>query len=192
MATEFEKKILDAAVAAQRFHIDMTGGQYLWESHESFLQNYIAFRFAKFDSQGRFKRNGYCVYVDPSSQRIREGLAKFYRGKTPMRRSRFDLVFWFRSKDKVKAVLEIKRAWEKKSIENDINKVTRFLGAKIAENAAGYVLYYTDCRKNDKKQIKKRFSKVDGISGSEMVGCRIGGSGEQHSWGFALYRCASV
>lgn len=107
-----------------------------------------------------------------------------------MKRSRFDLVFWFKSKDEVKAVLEIKKAWTKRPIENDIDKVTRFPGKKIAENAAGYVLHYTDCRKSDEKQIKKRFSAVNGISGSRMDECRIGGSQGQHSWGFALYRCA--
>ena len=99
-------------------------------------------------------------------------------------------MFWFKSKDAVTAVLEIKRAWKKKPIENDINKVTKFLGAKIAGNAAGHMLHYTDCRKNDEKQIKKRFSPVDGISGSKMVDCRIEGSEGQHSWGFALYGCA--
>ena len=83
MATKFENQILDAAVAAQRFHIDMTGGQYLWESHESFLQNFIAFQFAKFDSKGKFKRNGYCVYIDSSPKKIREGLQKAYPGPTP-------------------------------------------------------------------------------------------------------------
>ena len=51
-----------------------------------------------------------------------------------MKRSRFDLVFWFKSKDEVKVVLEIKRAWRKRPIENDINKATRFLGKKIAGN----------------------------------------------------------
>ena len=147
MVTSFEMEILDAAVAAQHFHIDMTGGQYLWESHESFLQSYIAFRFARFDSEGRFQKGGYRVYIDPSSERVRGSLANSYRGRTPMKRSRFDLVFWLKTRDEVKAVLEIKRAWTKKPIEDDINKVTQFLGKKISENAAGYVLHYTDCRK---------------------------------------------
>ena len=107
-----------------------------------------------------------------------------------MKRSRFDLVFWFKTKDEVKAVLEIKRAWTKKPIEDDINKVTQFLSKRISGNAAGYVLHYTDCKKNDEKQIKKRFNTINGISGSELVDSRIGGLEGQHSWGFALYRCA--
>ena len=191
MSNRFEKKVLDAAVAAQEFHLAMTGGnQYLWESHESFLQSYIAFRFAKFDTEGRFdEENGYCVYFDASPKKIRQGLENAYPGKTPMKRSRFDLVIWSRKRDEVKAILEVKRAWMKTPIEDDIKKVTEFLSKRIAESAAGYVLYYTDCKKYDGVQIKNRFCRIDGFRDSKMVGCRIKGVSGEHSWGFALYRC---
>ena len=191
MPTKFERAILDAAVSAQEFHIEMTGGQYLWESHESFLQNYIAFRFAKFDAKGRFRRNGYCVYIDSSPRRIRKGLRNAYPGKTPKSRNRFDLVFWFKSKDEVKAILEIKRAWMKSPIESDIEKVTDFLSKAMARNiAAGYVLYYTDCRSNRDTVITKRFDEIAGVSGCRLVDCCVKGSGADHRWGVALYRCA--
>ena len=191
MSTKFERAILDAAVSAQEFHMDMTGGQYLWESHESFLQNYIAFRFAKFDAKGRFRRNGYCVYIDSSPKKIREGLHKAYSGRTPMKGKRFDLVFWFKSKDEVKAILEIKRAWTKKPIECDIAKVTNFLRSAMASNVrAGYVLHYTDCRSNRDNVITRNFEKLAGVSGCMLVDYCVEGSGEEHRWGFALYKCA--
>ena len=53
---KFEREILKAAVAAQKFHIKMTGGQYIWYSHESFLQNYIAIQL--------FKKTDHCVYIE--------------------------------------------------------------------------------------------------------------------------------
>ena len=134
MATQFEKAILAAAVSAQEFHKDMTGGQYLWESHESFLQNYIAFRFARFDARGRFKRNGYCVYIDSSPKRIRKGLYQAHPGRTPRSRKRFDLVFWLKTKDEVKAILEIKCAWVRRYVESDIAKVTTFLQSAMARS----------------------------------------------------------
>ena len=114
---KFEEAILDAAFSAQKFHIEMTGGQYLWYSHESFLQNFIAVRL--------FKTTDHCVYIDPSPKKIRESSASASKKPPKNLRRRFDLVFWLKSEDRVKAIVEIKATWGKKPVMDDVLKVSQ-------------------------------------------------------------------
>ena len=195
---DFEKAILDAAFAAQRFHLKMTGGQYLWYSHESYLQNFVAVRL--------FKKTSHYVYIDPSPKKIRESSASSSKKPPPNLRQRFDLVFWLKSEDRVKAILEIKATWGKKPVMDDIRKVSTYLNTKDGQGVAGYVLYYTDHRRNerwkgkDSRFIGNRFRVVDEDI-RRVRGCART-TGLRHSlfdyvcdqknedpWGFALYRC---
>ena len=118
---KFEKAILDAAWNAQKFHIEMTGGEYLWYSHESFLQNFIAIKMFK-----NKKKAGHYVYVDASPKKIRESSDSASEEDEKDSRQRFDLVFWFKSKNEVKAIVEIKRAWKKNSVMDDIYKLWEY------------------------------------------------------------------
>ena len=199
---KFEKAILDAAIAAQKFHIEMTGGQYLWYSHESFLQNFIA------REMFMNKDMGHCVYVDPSPKKIREWLDSPSNKGPKNLRQRFDLVFWFKSgKNRVKAIVEIKRAWEKNSVMDDIYKLWEYRKTEGDQDIDGYVLYYTDHRRKDRwkrkdsKFIQDRFCEVDkeikeGTGRDKQnVGLRhrpndyICNPDEDDPWGFALFRC---
>lgn len=195
---QFEKAILDAAMSAQEFHIEMTGGQYLWYSHESFLQNFIAVRL--------FETTDHCVYVDPSPKKIRESSASASRKPPKSLRQRFDLVFWLKSEDRVKAIVEIKATWGKKPVIDDILKVSNYLKSGDGRGVQGYVLYYTDHSRNkrwkgnDRRFICNRFRNVENdmqkmFRNKANCGLRhkladyIYDEDNADPWGFALYRC---
>ena len=199
---KFEKAILDAAMDSQHYHIEMTGGQYLPYSHESFLQNFLAVRL--------FNKTEHCVYVDPSPKKIRESSAWASRRQPKsLMKQRFDLVFWLKSKDRVKAIVEIKatsgRAL-KRSVMNDVDKVSNYLKSNDGQGVHGYVLYYTDHmrnkrrRGNDERLICDRFQKIEKYiqekyGNRSPVGLRhlladyIYEDESMDPWGFALYRC---
>ena len=201
---QFEKAILDTAVAAQEFHIEMTGGLYLPYSHESFLQNFIAIEM--FENK---KKAGHSVYVDASPKKIWEGAAS--AGKKPPKNllQRFDLVFWLKSEDRVKAIVEIKETWGKKPVMDDIDKVSEYLKTKDGQDIHGYVLYYTDHGRKDRwkgqdsKFIQARFCKVEKEikEGIGQIRQRVGlrhrpddyicdpKDKDWRPWGFALFRC---
>ena len=197
----FEKAILDAAKKAQEFHTKMADGPYLSYSHESFLQNFIA--------REMFKNTGHCVFVDASPKKIREWYAS--TGNRPPKnmnlRERFDLVFWFKTEDRVKAIVEIKVTWGKKPVMDDVHKLSKYLKTKDGRGIRGYVLYYTDKRRNDRwkgndiRFIRDRFYKVEQEI-KEGTGRDKQNVGLRHEpadytcdpkdddpWGFALFRC---
>ena len=195
---KFEREILKAAVSAQKFHIKMTGGQYVWYSHESFLQNYIAIQL--------FKKTDHCVYIDPSPKKIRESSVSASRKPPKVIGQRFDLVFWAKTGDKVKAILEIKETWERSPVLDDIRKISNYLKTQDGRDVQGYVLYYTDKRRNDRwkgndaKFIEKRFRAVDEkmrtiVRNGGSIGLRHDASTyifdgkDWDPWGFALFRC---
>ena len=196
----FEQAILDAAWKAQKFHDDMTDGLYLGYSHESFLQNFIAIEVFK-----NKKKAGHYVFVDASPKKIREWAVP--ASKKPPKYRRFDLVFWFKSKNEVKAIVEIKRAWEKSSVMGDVNKLRKYRDTKDGQNIRDYyVLYYTSHSVTDKRKgegrelIEGRFSEVDKEikkgtrQNKQSVGLRHGPYDYIHPdkddpWGFALFRC---
>ena len=185
---KFEQVILDAAKAAQKFHIEMTEGAYLSYSHESFLQNFIAIEM--------FNNTGHYVYVDPSPKKIREWLDSPAKKGPKNLRQRFDLVFWFKSGEvRVKAIVEIKATWEKKAVMKDIDKVSKYLKTKDGNNVAGYVLYYTDhIRKprwngRDRKFIRDRFCKIEKEKKVELRATHIHDQKDSDPWGVALFRC---
>ena len=197
---DFEKALLNAATAAQKFHIDMTEGAYLWYSHESFLQNFIA--------REMFEKTGHCVYVDPSPKKIREWAASASKKPPKNLQQRFDLVFWLKTDEEVKAIVEIKRAWGKKPVMDDIYKLWKYRKTKDGRNIRYYyVLYYTDHSRKDRwkgedsKFIRDRFCKVEQKikertgRDKQNVGLRHGPADyicdpdKDDPWGFALFRC---
>ena len=189
----FEKAIMDAAKAAQEFHIEMTDGAYLWYSHESFLQNFIAIEMFK------NKKMGHWVYIDASPKKIRESSDSASEEDEEDSRQRFDLVFWLKSEDRVKAIVEIKvRQW-KQPVMKDIEKVSNYLGTKDGKNIAGYVLFYDDQRgdqrrkdsqsQDSKIKIQGRFSEIEKEKKVELRGTYIHKPKGRDPWGFALCRC---
>lgn len=189
----FEKAIMDAAKAAQKFHIKMTDGTYLWYSHESFLQNFIAMEMFK------NKKMGHPVYIDASPKKIREAL--YSPDKKEPKNQRFDLVFWLKDKydPRVKAIVEIKvRQW-KQPVMKDLKKVKNYLKDKDGKNVDGYVLWYDDQRGDQRRKdnqsqeskikIKGRFREIGKEKKVELRGTYIHEPEGKDPWGFALCRC---
>lgn len=195
MPNKFEQSILNAALKAQRFHIDMTGGWYVWYSHESFLQNFIARELAA----------DYRVNVDLSGKKLRNAVRP--RGRPPNPYSlqqRFDLIVWSKTTAKVKAVIETKIGWNKAPVLRDVKKVQEFRNLAHGKDAAGYVLYYTDkirSRKGskwDRKTLADRFVRIHDNMRANL-GIQYGIRHEPSEfvfthkiddpWGFALFRC---
>ncbi|MCY3627489.1 MAG: hypothetical protein OXG88_07610 [Gammaproteobacteria bacterium] len=197
---QFEKAILDAAREAQYFHMDMTDGWYLSYSHESFLQNFIAFEL--------FNKTDHWVNIDPSRKKIRQEIGTY--GRRPgsqLLQQRFDLVVWKKSSLGVKAVIEIKIKGGSERVLQDVNKVRGFLKTTHGQKAYGYVLYYTDKKRSktgigtegrDLQFIGSRFTKIDENirpHSRSQTGLRHRATDyvQIHElddpWGFALFRC---
>ncbi|MDE0093476.1 MAG: hypothetical protein OXO49_03120 [Gammaproteobacteria bacterium] len=192
---KFEYSILTTALNAQRFHIDMTGGWYVWYSHESFLQNFIARELA----------SDYRLNVDLSRKRLRNAVRP--RGRPPnpeSLRQRFDLIVWSKTTAKVKAVIEIKIGWSKAPVLRDVIKVQDFRKTAHGRDAAGYVLYYTDKIRSkkgnewDRNTLADRFVRIhDSMRANLRVqfGIRhepsdfVSTHEFDDPWGFALFRC---
>ena len=190
VANKFETAILDAAISAQRFHIEMTGGYYLWYSHESYLQNYIAIK--------TFENEGFYTSVDASPKKIRKDSDSISKRPPKNLGQRFDLVFWKKAKNQLKAIVEIKRSWNQTPVINDVKKVLEYITKKDAGGAAGYVLYYNHDDTKDKgaQVIIDRFNRVHNTMRNQLnlhglthpVDSYICES-DNPSWGFALFRC---
>ena len=78
------------------------------------------------------------------------------------------LFFWLKTDEEVKAIVEIKRAWGKKPVMDDIYKLWEYRKTKDGRTIRYYhVLYYTDHSRKDRwkgedsKFIQDRFCKVD-------------------------------
>src|SRR5712691_927273 len=81
-----EKTIFGSATGAQRLHIDMTGGWWLWDGPESFLQHTVA---------RSITRKAYEVFIEASPAKIAKEHDKPLRGRpTKMKQKRFDIVVW--------------------------------------------------------------------------------------------------
>lgn len=110
-------------------------------------------------------------------------------------RQRFDLVFWRKSKNEVKAIVEIKVNSGKELVKKDINKVSNYLKTKDGQNiqGGGYILYYTDkLRKwkgQDSKFIQDRFCKITKEKKVELRATYIHDPKDTDPWVFALFRC---
>ena len=194
----FEQEILKSAQKAQAFHIKMTGGSYLWESHESFLQNYIAIQL--------FASKGYCVNIDCSPKRIRVKGATKSR-QTEMDKKRFDLVCWMKSnRTKLKAIIEIKVWRGPDDVVEDVLKIFKYFESEKTVQCAGYVLYYQDHKRypnqptKARRFIRKRFEEVEKLSKQRELGvysCNLVHDVDNYiiddvskgdPWGLALYR----
>ena len=185
MPNKFEKAILDAAVSAQEFHIKMTEGYYLSYAHESYLQNYIAIKI--------FEKTGFYAYVDASPKKIRADSDSISKRPPGNSAQRFDLVFWHKTKNQIRAIVEIKRAWDQGPVIKDVKKLLGYIPKKDAGGATGYVLYYTH---NDTQLIIDRFNRVNDTMRNRLnlhglthaVDSCVCTSGDP-PWGFALFRC---
>ena len=85
----------------------------------------------------------------------------------------------------------------KELVKKDINKVSNYLKTKDGQNiqGGGYVLYYTDKLRKDKRKgqdskfIQDRFCKIKKEKKVELRATYIHDPKDTDPWGFALFRC---
>jgi hypothetical protein len=94
----------------------------------------------------KLKEEKFFVYPEASPKKIMEG-----RGERPKGRpagnlgQRFDLVIWEKTTDNIKAVLEIKQAWDIAGLKSDREKISKFIKHKQYVKS-GYLLAYTEAK----------------------------------------------
>ena len=135
--TKLEEAILEGAKTAQKDYFNMTGGYWLWHGPEYFISYTVAMKL---------KEEKFLVYPEASPKKIMEG-----RGERPKGRpagnlgQRFDLVIWEKTTDNIKAVLEIKQAWDIAGLKSDREKISKFIKQKQYVKS-GYLLTYTQAK----------------------------------------------
>jgi len=130
-----EKSLLAGGVDAQKRYGEMTGW---WLSHgpESFIEHEIALKVSK---------EGFYVFPECSPKKIMEEKDKRPRGRPSGNRGqRFDIVVWHKATNSVRAIIEIKRAWNVDVLRADSIKVKKALGQNLAKS--GYLVIYTEAK----------------------------------------------
>jgi hypothetical protein len=134
---QLEKAIIDGTRTAQKEYQKMTEGWWLSHGPESFIEHAVAIKVA---------RIGFSVYPEASPKKIRLDLKAPPRGRPAKNLGqRFDIVVWYKTTNKIRAIIEIKRAWSIRSLRGDRTKVANFLRQKRGAHA-GYLLAYTEAK----------------------------------------------
>lgn len=134
--SKFEQAIIDGAVAAQKDYSQMTNW---WLDHgpEYFITSIVAKHIAT--------EHGCCVFPEASPKKIKKEInAPPKRGPIPKSDSqRFDIVVWQKKLSIVRAIIEVKRAYTIKPLQDDKKKIQDYMkkNPKLVKN--GYLLVYT-------------------------------------------------
>ena len=184
MPTHLGERISDGVKEAHSRYERMTGW-WLQHAPEHFLQNEVARSIWE-------KGNGNDVYIDASNTKVRaDAEAKTKRG-WPKKDSgkRFDISVWHRSKNTLKAVIEIKHG--ERTLFTRVKKdAKRIEDAAKCPNAAsvGYILVYSV--KKNKEGIETDFRTWKKELGSKWTLAShfvTKPHNEDWAWGFALLR----
>jgi hypothetical protein len=181
LMNKFEQALIEGAKAAQEDYGEITGGWWLSYGPESFIGHTIA---------NKLRKEGFLVFPEASPKKIREEMDDPPKGRPPKNLGqRFDLVVWEKSNEKIKAVIEIKKAWDITLLRTDQKKIATFL--KQHEYVkSGYLLAYTDAKGVRRENtLSNRLDKwAQGLSCS-LVGFHIDKQGsEEWSWAIGLFR----
>jgi hypothetical protein len=110
---QLEESILRGAKKAHKLYEEMTGGWWLAHGPESFFQTVVALEI---------KELGYYVWIDASHKKLRDGAKKEIGQPDKNGLQRPDISVWFKTSDKLRAAIEIKRAWSLGPIYKDAKK----------------------------------------------------------------------
>ena len=190
---KLEECILKAVRKAQNSYLDMTGGDtteggwWLRHAPESYLQTVVA--------QSIFRRLKHRVYIDSSLKKIRSDQKKRGRPAQANAAKRPDLAIWHKSRSVVRAIIEIKIAWNKEAILEDSKKLIEISNSKTRKKL--YILAYSEVKiynNNDKDARKKLRGNLTDWKPDNKWSRIIGNipksnCDEERCWGAALYRC---
>jgi hypothetical protein len=176
--TKLEKAFIDGVKAAQKDYSEITGGWWLSHGPESFINHSIAIKVWE---------QGFWVYPEASPKKIIDERDDRLKGRPPKGLGqRFDIVVWAKSSDKIRAILEIKRAWSIADLRSDRDKVATFL-KRSKYVKAGYLLVYTEA-KGEKKLLNQIANWANDLD-CKLVGKYADKQGDgEWNWGIGLFR----
>jgi hypothetical protein len=172
-----EKAIIEGAKKAQREYEAMTGW---WLSHgpESFVICEVANEIVK--------KANFSVFIEVSPKKILFEREEKLRGRRPANYGqRFDIVVWHKSRNDIRAIVEIKRAWSVANLSSDREKILKYMASNKFVKA-GYLLAYTEAKgKKRGDTLKNRFNYWANALACSLVGSFIDQEGDGQ-WGWAV------
>jgi hypothetical protein len=177
-SNKLEQDIFRGALKAQSSYEEMTGGWWLSHGPESIIQIQIALSL---------KKNHY-VDAEASPAKILQYHDSKPRGRpSHNRRNRFDLVVWNKSGLKIRAVVEVKRAYNTAPLIRDAEKLRRYAANASSNDFAGYLLFYSEAV--NAVALKNRIGKAAKETNSSVVGQKVTHlKDEEVQWSIALLR----
>lgn len=177
--------ILNAAANAHSSYANHAGN-WLFHAPEFYITVHVARGIA---------RNGWEVWCDASPRKIIEANTGSRQGRAPKNKNwRFDIVVWHRADATVKAIIEVKRAWEITSLEKDADKLLKQKVKVRASAKSGYLLVYSEARhrageRTARSTLENRFKKWAKALEATVAGIRARAPRDADwAWGFALLR----
>lgn len=174
---QLEKAIINGVVMAQKKYENMTDW---WLSHgpEYFITCAVANNIAD--------QNGFSVFPESSPKKlIKERSDPPKRGPQPKSNGqRFDLVVWHKSSYDVRAIIEIKRAYNIEPLRKDKDKIFKYMDKNdFVKN--GYLLVYTEAKREETLPTRLR-------NWADRLECQLVGSengkddDDDDSWRWAV------
>lgn len=175
---QLEKAIIDGAVIAQKSYTNMTNW---WLSHgpEYFITCAVANNIAG--------KNGFSVFPEGSPKKIVNEREEM---QIKLDNQRFDLVIWQKASYDVRAIIEIKMAYNIEPLQRDRNKINKYMvNNDFVKN--GYLLAYTEAKCVD--TLSNRFSSWSERLECQLVGLKIGKDNAGTSrWAVGLLKLKNI
>jgi hypothetical protein len=179
---QLEEAIIGCTRAAQRDYEKMTAGWWLSHGPESFIMCSVANKLSR--------KMGFWVFVDTPPKRILKERDERPRGRPPKNQdNRFDMVVWQKASDEIRAVVEIKKAWNIIGLLSDRKKVAWFMKKNKYVNA-GCLLAYTEAKgtRREKTLLNRLKNWADRLR-CELVGSTMDARGDgEWGWAVGLFR----
>jgi hypothetical protein len=151
---KLEDAILSACEKAADTYAKMTNGQWLLHGPEHFLQNEVARAIWKL---------GFDVFIDASENRVQAELGVARSERSNALRKRFDISVFYKHKNKVRAVIELKTrgTWSVTGVVKDATKIEGHFRNKHRATT-GYLLVYAEAsgvkrRKDLSNRLQNQF-----------------------------------
>ena len=177
---DLENLIQRGVINAHRQYQKMTD---YWLSHapESFLTVVIAQEIVKAN---------YAVYIDTSLKRILKD-ATTHKGAIPSALgNRSDISVWYRTKDSIRAAIEVKRAYSAPPVSRDAKKLARIVGLKKGPKT-GYIVAYSESKSRYQiDTLNTRFRNWSTLTGWQLISSYVDKEkdSDNWNWGFCILR----